>query len=256
MTVFITGAANGIGRAAAERLVEAGEDVIAYDTDADRLDLLPDAVTTYEGDVRDEDRVTEVVEQEPFDVLVNNAGYQTVGAVEDMDVEEVREHYETNLFGMWRVTQEALPMLREKEGRVVNVSSMVGEVAPPFWGAYASSKHAVEGFSDALRREVESFGVDVVVVQPGPIRTGFNEQGQANVEQYLPDSVYSDRYEDILARANAGAPPEQAGNVLARAATADRPRARYTVTATAWLAPKLECILPTWAMDRIMGWRV
>lgn len=256
MTVFITGAANGIGRATVEQLLDDGRDVIAYDTDGERLQQLPDDVRTYEGDVTDPDRVDDVIAQEEFDVLINNAGYQAVGAVEDMPLAEVRRHFETNLFGMWRLTRAALPMLREREGRVVNVSSMVGRVAPPFWGAYAASKHAVEGFSDALRREVGSFGVDVVVVQPGPIRTGFNAAGQSNVEDYLPDSPYADSYRDILERSNDGAPPAAAGRTVATAATVHDPRPRYTVTTVAWLTPKLSSILPTSVMDRLTRWRI
>ncbi|MDY6761986.1 MAG: SDR family oxidoreductase [Candidatus Nanohaloarchaea archaeon] len=253
MKVFITGAANGIGRAAAEQLVEAGHDVAAYDLDGDALAELPDAVATYQGDVSDRDRVQEVVEREQFDVLVNDAGYQALGAVEDMDIETVRQHFDTNLFGMWTVTQAALPMLRERDGRVVNVSSMAGRIAAPFWGAYAASKHAVEGFSDALRHEMRPTGVDVVIVEPGPVRTGFNERGRDHLETYTGESAYTDRYRNVLDRSLGGVAPEKAGGVVATAATTTRPRPRYTVTWQAWLAPKLACLLPTRVMDWILS---
>lgn len=252
MRAFITGAANGIGRATAERLLDQGHEVVAFDIDADGLAALPDAIDTYEGDVRDAERVDGVVAAETFDVLVNDAGYQALGAVEDMPAREARQHMETNLLGPWRVTRAALPMLREREGRVVNVSSLAGKIAGPFWGAYAASKHAVEGFSDALRTEVEPHGVDVAIVEPGPVRTGFNERGRDNLERYLPDSRYADRYRRVLNRSLGGVAPETAARTVARAATARRPRARYTVTWQAWLGPKLAALLPARIMDRIV----
>lgn len=252
MKAFITGAANGIGKHTAERLLQQGHDVTAFDIDTDGLARLPDPVNTYKGDVTNEERVAEVVAMEKFDVLVNNAGYQAMGAVEDMEMEEVRRHYETNLFGMWNMTREALPMLRERQGRVVNISSLAGNVAAPFWAAYASTKHAVEGFSDALRREMAPFDVDVVIVEPGPIDTGFNRQGREHLETYLPDSIYSDQYRQLLDHHLDGVDPGVAGRVVAKAATTKRPRARYTVTWQAWLGPKLSCIFPTQVTDWIV----
>ncbi|MFB6076852.1 MAG: SDR family NAD(P)-dependent oxidoreductase [Candidatus Nanohaloarchaea archaeon] len=252
MRAFITGAANGIGRATAERLVGNGHDVIAYDRDGDGLADLPAAVDTYQGDVRDADRVAEVVDRAEFGVLVNDAGYQALGAVEDMTVDGARDHLETNVLGMWRVTREALPMLREREGRIVNISSLAGMIAAPFWGAYSASKHAVEGFSDALRREVAPFGVDVVIVQPGPVRTGFNEDGQEHLRTYLPDSRYADRYRRILDSSLGGTTPENAARTVATAATTSRPRSRYRITWQAWIAPKLAVLLPTKLMDMII----
>ncbi|MFB6294873.1 MAG: SDR family NAD(P)-dependent oxidoreductase, partial [Candidatus Nanohaloarchaea archaeon] len=162
------------------------------------------------------------------------------------------QHFDTNLFGMWTVTQAALPMLRDRDGRIVNISSLAGRIAAPFWGAYAASKHAVEGFSDALRMEVAADGVDVVVVEPGPIRTGFNEQGRSNLEAYLPDSIYSDRYRAVLEQEMNGVPPEKAGDVVATAATTPRPRPRYTVTWQAWLGTRLARLLPTRLKDVII----
>ncbi|MDY6770040.1 MAG: SDR family NAD(P)-dependent oxidoreductase [Candidatus Nanohaloarchaea archaeon] len=252
MRAFITGAGGGIGRATEERLLADGQDVIAYDTDDDGLAELPDEVATYRGDVADRDRVDAVIDQEEFDVLVNNAGYQALGAVEDMGRDELQQHLETNLVGMWTVTRAALPMLRVRDGRIVNISSLAGRIAAPFWAAYAASKHAVEGFSDALRMEVADHGVDVVIVEPGPVRTGFNEAGRDTLRAYLPDSLYSDRYRAVLDRRLGGASPETAGKTVARAATASRPSARYTVTWQAWLAPKLACLLPARVMDRLV----
>lgn len=252
MRVFITGGANGIGKATAEQLVDHGHDVIVYDIDENAFANLPSAITTYHGDVADEHQVQEVVGQELFDVLINCAGYQERGAIEDIDADAVRKHFETNVFGLLNVTRAALPMLRERDGRIINISSLAGEVAGPFWGAYAASKHAVEGVSDALRLEVTPFGVDVVVVEPGPITTGFNERGRQMLKQYLPDSVYADRYRDELAQDQHGASPEKAAAVIVKAVETNRPKTRYTVTWAAWLGPKLQAVLPTRIWDRLV----
>jgi len=251
-TVFITGGANGIGRATVDKLLDRGDEIIVFDSDGDALADLPSTVTTYQGDVADTERVEEVVEKETFDVLVHCAGFQRRGAVEDMAMETVERHFATNTFGVVQLTRAALPMLREREGRIVTVSSLAGQATGPFWGAYAASKHAVEAFSDALRLEVAEFDVDVVIVEPGPIRTGFNERGVQALRRYLPDSIYSDRYHSLLEQEFGGAAPEKAATVLITAITDSRPKPRYTVTWQAWLAPKLRMLLPERLWDRIV----
>lgn len=250
--VFVTGGANGIGRATVDMLLENGHEVIVYDRDGEALQDLPSAVTAYHGDVYDEDRVIEVVEQETFDVLVNCAGVQERGAVEDIPADIVEEHFRSNVFGLLNMTRAALPMLRERQGRIINISSLAGKVTGPFWGAYGASKHAVEGVSDALRMEVDAFDVDVVVIEPGPIRTGFNERGRQMVKRYLPDTVYADRYRDLLEQESRGASPETAAKTIVHAIETDRPKARYTVTTVAWLGPKLKTVLPTRLWDRLV----
>jgi len=204
-------------------------------------------------DVADADRVQEVVDTETFDVLINCAGHQERGAIEDMDAGAVRKHFETNVFGVLKVTRAALPMLRERNGRVINISSLAGQVAGPFWGPYSASKAALNRVSDALRREVAAFDVDVVVVAPGPIKTGFNERGRQMLKQYLPDSIYADRYRDNLAKDQRGAAPEKAAAVIVDAVEADRPKTWYTVTWVAWLGPKLQAVLPTRLWDRLVS---
>lgn len=253
MRVFITGGANGIGKATVERLLDRGHEVAVYDIDRNALQDLPASVATYYGDVYDEERVQEVIAQETVDVLINCAGYQARGAIEDMALDGVEKHFETNLFGMMNVIRAVLPMLRERNGRIINVSSLAGRVASPFWGAYAASKHAVEGMSDALRMELRGFGVEVVVVEPGPIRTGFNERGAQMLKQYLPDSIYADRYRDVLSEESSGASPEKAASVLVKAVEAKNPKPRYTVTWVAWLGPKLKAVLPTRVWDWIVA---
>lgn len=247
MRVFVTGAANGIGKATAEKLVEKGHKVIAYDIDSEGLEDLPDEVKTYEGDVRDRERLEEVVKKEIFEVLVNCAGFQEQGAVEDIPVEKFEEHFQTNFYGPLNAIKTSLPMIRERKGRIINVSSIAGKATIPFLGAYSSSKHALEALSDSLRMELRGSGVEVVVVEPGPIRTGFNEKAEDALEQYLPDSRFGERYSQRMGKENSGASPEKAAMTVVNSLQARKPKARYTVTAQAYLISKLKPFVP----DRI-----
>ncbi|MFB6115703.1 MAG: SDR family NAD(P)-dependent oxidoreductase, partial [Candidatus Nanohalobium sp.] len=141
--------------------------------------------------------------------------------------------------------RNSLPMLREKSGRIVNVSSIAGRSTVPFYGIYSGTKFSVEAISDALRGEVNDFDVDVVIVEPGYIRTGFNVRGREAVEKYMPESVYSERYGEMLEQDGIpGTDAEKAGKKVAKAVEASRPKRRYTVTWLAWLAPKLKRFLP------------
>lgn len=247
MNIFITGGAHGIGRAAAEHLMD-DHTVTVYDSDRDALAALPDTIEAVEGDVRDMDAVTAAVDAAEPDVVITCAGFQARGAIEDMGMETVREHIETNLYGTLHAVKAALPHLRP-DGRIVTVSSLAGRVVGPYWGAYSASKYGVEAVSDALRLELRDTDVDVAIVEPGPVRTGFNETGRDFLERYLPGSRHADRYRAILSRDLGGVSPEKAGRVVARAATASRPKTRYTVTWIAWLAPELKAVLPTRVMD-------
>jgi NAD(P)-dependent dehydrogenase (short-subunit alcohol dehydrogenase family) len=249
MRVFITGGANGIGKATVEQLLDHGHDVIVFDIDENALQDLPADVTAYHGDVSDEKRVQEVVGQETFDVLINCAGYQEQGAIEDMTMDAVEKQFETNFFGLLNVIRTAMPMLRDRNGRVINISSLAGKTTGPFWGVYSASKHAVEAASNALRMEVNEFGVDVVVVEPGAIKTGFNERGRQMLKQYLPESVYAERYREKLAQEQGGVSPEKAAATIVTAVEADRPKPRYTVTWEALIGPKLKLLLPTRVWD-------
>lgn len=249
MRVFVTGAANGIGRATVERLVKRDHKVIAYDKDGVALEDLPDTVETYEGDVRDRERVEEVVRKEIFNVLVNCAGFQEQGAVEDMPSEKFHEHFETNFFGTLNCVKTALPMLRERDGRIINISSIAGKATIPFLGAYSASKHAVEGFSDALRMELRDTEVDVVVVEPGPIKTGFNENAENALDQYVPGSRYSAEYRDRINSVNDGADPDKAAKTVVKAVESSRPKVRYTVTLQAFLVKKLKPFVPSSLFD-------
>lgn len=254
MRVLVTGAASGIGKATTEKLLAREHEVIAFDIDEEALDALPDEVVKYHVDVYDEDRVSEVLDQEDFEVLMNCAGYYELGSIEDMDAETVEAHFKTNVFGTLNMIRNAAPQLRENNGRIVNVSSIAGRISMPFYGAYSATKYSVEAISDALRYEMQPFDVDVVIVEPGPIKTGFNKRARQKLEKYIPDSVYSNRYQNVLengGRAEVGA--ERAADTVVKAVESSNPKTRYTVTWEAWLLPKLKRFLPSRIYEFIVG---
>lgn len=244
MRIAITGAAGGIGSEASRILEDEGHEVLAVDRDEEALEEL-DVSSRHCFDVRDEGDVESFVEDNEFEVLVNLAGYQEAGALEDMPSETVEKMFGDNVFGTLNMIRHSLPMLREKSGRVVNTSSIAGRATVPYYGVYSATKFSIEALSDALRGEVREFDVDVVIVEPGYIETGFNIRGLNAVKKYMPDSVYSDGYSERLDQGGLpGTDAEKAGKRVAEAVTASRPKRRYTVTWLAWLAPKLRRFLP------------
>lgn len=244
MNVLVTGAASGIGKATTELLLAHEHDVCAIDIDEDGLTSLPDTVETYQADVADDERISQILSEVTVGVVINCAGYYELGAIEDMDMEAVRSHFQTNVFGMLNVTRHALPEVRRAEGRIVNVSSLLGRVSLPFFGVYAATKHSVEAASEALRHELASHNVEVVVVAPGPTETGLNDRARRQLESY-DSSPYADRYENIRqSDGMAGIDPDRVARTVVSAVEADSPRNRYPVTLQSRLAPTLQRILP------------
>ena len=247
-SILITGATSGIGRDAALRLAGAGQLVLAGGRRADALaSLARDSQGRVEPlvlDVTDPASIAaahELVERRTggrgLDVLVNNAGYALPGPLEALAEADLRELFDTNVFGLLAVTRAFLPAMRERgQGRVVNVGSIMGRVAMPLLGAYNASKHAVAALTDALRMELGPFGITVVLVEPGAIRTGFAARALAGLAPYRdPTSPYAPALagtDATWARVYRRAPgPAGAGRTIARAATTARPAARYVVPA-------------------------
>jgi NAD(P)-dependent dehydrogenase (short-subunit alcohol dehydrogenase family) len=267
--VLITGCSSGIGHATALELAGAGWTVYATARDPGKLGDLRDAgCRTLALDVEDEESmtaaVTEVEQAEgAVGVLVNNAGYSQSGAIESVDLERVRRQFETNVFGLVRLTQLVLPgMRRQRSGRVVNLSSMGGRLVFPGGGFYHATKYALEAISDALRFEVKGFGIDVVLIEPGLIVTNFGATAAGSAEEDVtPDGAYRD-FNRAVAKATEGAyrgatarlggPPEAVARVIRKAIEARRPRARYTVTPSAKLLLTQRRLLPDAAWDRAM----
>lgn len=253
MRVLVTGAASGIGKSTVDKLLEKEHEVVAFDINEEALNQLSEKVTRYHGDVYDEDRVKEVVEKEEFDILVNCAGYYELGSIEDMDSETVESHFNTNVFGTMNMIRNSASQLREREGKIINVSSVAGRVSMPFYGTYCATKYSIEAISDALRYEMQPFDVDVVIIEPGPIDTGFNQRAREKLDKYIPDSVHSERYRKALesdGRAEVGA--EKVAEKIVKAVESSNPKNRYTVTWEAWIMPKLKRFLPSKVWDYII----
>lgn len=258
--VLVTGAASGIGKATALHLKKAGFDVYASARSVSKLGELEAAgCKTVALDVADEtSRVAAVqqIEKESggVEILINNAGYSQSGAVEEVTLEQWQRQFDTNVFGAVRMCQLVLPGMRaRKSGRIVNISSMGGTFTFPGGGAYHASKYALEAFSDALRFEVQGFGVKVIVIQPGLIRSGFAEAVGHNLAT-VPGSPYAGfsaavgkATEEVYVKgplAKLAGDPEDVAAVIEKALRAKSPKARYTVSASAtflmtqrWLMP-------------------
>jgi len=184
-TVLITGCSSGIGRAAARAFLDEGWTVYATARNPADIETLGEAGCELATlDVTDQDDVDRVVdrildEEGAIGALINNAGYGQFGPVEDVPTAKVREQFDVNVYGPHRLIKAVLPgMRRERDGTIVNVSSVAGRVSFPGGGVYSGSKFAVEAMSDALRNEVAEYGIDVVVVEPGPVRTNFSKRAE------------------------------------------------------------------------------
>jgi NAD(P)-dependent dehydrogenase (short-subunit alcohol dehydrogenase family) len=267
--VLITGCSSGIGWATAERLARRGWAVYATARDVEAITPLEESgCRLLPLDVTDEDSMRDAVEEvEKIEgavgVLINNAGYSQSGAVEEVPMEKVRRQFETNVFGLVRMCQLVLPGMRgQGRGRIVNLSSMGGRLTFPGGGFYHASKHAVEAISDALRFEVRGFGVDVVIVEPGLIRTSFaqtavgsmSEEGEGPYVGFEAGVARTTRehYErGPLAALGGGS--EAVAAAIERAISTPRPRARYTVTPSAKLLISARRLLPDRAWDGLVG---
>ena len=266
--VLITGCSSGIGWATANRLSEVGFRVYATARNIEKIAPLEESGCRLLAlDVTDEDSMrlaVEEVEREEGAVgaLVNNAGYSQSGAVEAVTMEKVRAQFETNVFGLVRMCQLVLPgMRRQGYGRIVNVSSMGGKLTFPGAGHYHATKHAVEAISDALRFEVESFGIEVSVIEPGLIRTGFAHAAVGSMDGQQ-DGPYAG-FDEAVARATTenyergpfsrlGGEPEAVAEAIEQALSARNPRSRYAVTPSAHLFLGLRRLLPDGAWDAVL----
>ncbi len=268
--VLITGCSSGIGRATAELLAAGGWTTYATARNVDSIaELEASGCKLLPLDVCDEQSmrsaVAAVEEAEgAVGALVNNAGYSQSGAVEDVPLELARRQFETNVFGLVRMCQLVLPaMRRQRAGRIVNVSSMGGRLTFPGGGFYHATKHAVEAISDALRFEVRGFGIDVIVIEPGLIKTRFGETAADSIDAaQSPDGPYAG-FNDAVAKATTGAyegplaklggGPEKVARTIEKAISARRPRARYPVTASARLILAQRRLMSDRMWDRFLG---
>lgn len=262
---LVTGASSGIGKVTVQTLLR--QQFVVY-AGARRLDAMRDLETQGARlvylDLTDSDSIRQAVTQIQaqagvIDVLVNNAGYGAYGALEDVPIEEGRRQFDVNLFGLADLIKQVLPAMRERRsGRIINVGSIGGRTWSLFGTWYQATKFALEGFSDCLRNELRPFGIQVVLIRPGAIRTEWARIAADNLLKVSGNGPYGS-----MARAAAkfyvdsdekqGADPQVIADAIWTAASARRPRARYTAPASARLIVGLRWLLPDSLFDPLWG---
>ncbi|MEO1058830.1 MAG: oxidoreductase [Actinomycetota bacterium] len=240
--VLITGASSGMGKEAALQFAAQGHKVYAAARRIDSMEqeLAPNGIVPISVDVTKADdnqrAVDQIIEAEGrIDVLINNAGFGLYGAVEDVPIDDARYQFEVNLFGLADLTQRVLPHMRAQQaGRIINTSSMGGKIFTPLGAWYHATKHALEGWSDCLRIETAPFGIQVVVIEPGGVKTEFADVVGRQLEKYYGHSAYDSQMKpfiDMMGQDNAMmdrlTEPEVLGAVFVEAATARKPKRRY-----------------------------
>ena len=258
--ILITGASAGIGKSTALQLIREGHIVYGAARRVEKMKELEDAGGhALKMDVLEEEQMVAGVEkiieeQGKVDVLVNNAGYAVYGSVEDITIDEARRQFEVNIFGLARLTQLLLPYMREKKsGTIINISSVGGKIFTPLGSWYHATKHALEGWSDCLRMEVNQFGIDVVIVEPGAIKTEFIDV----MNQPMLDRSANGPYESMAkALDKAGkeayekkgrhSGPEVIAQTISKAIAAKKPKTRYASGALA----SILLFLRKWLSDR------
>ncbi|MFG1627516.1 oxidoreductase [Kribbella sp. NPDC049227] len=263
---LVTGASSGIGEATARKLDALGYVVYGAARRVDRMEkLAADGIRTIAMDVTDDDSLRAGVdrilsETGRIDVLVNNAGYGSYGAVEDVPLDEARYQFEVNVFGAVRLIQLVLPGMRaQRSGTIVNISSMGGRIYTPLGGWYHGTKFALEALSDCLRLETKSFGIDVVVIEPGAIQTEWGDIAASNLRKVSADGPYAKRADAMAASmsseasARRNSPPTVIADAIAKAVTARRPRTRYTAGFGAKPLITLRRVLPDRVFDALIS---
>ncbi|GHV97557.1 oxidoreductase [Lactobacillus nasalidis] len=263
--ILITGASSGMGYEAAKELAGQGNKVYGAARRVEKMASLKEyGVTPLHLDVTDEssckETVEEIVQREGrLDVLINNAGYGSYGAIEDVDLTEAKRQFDVNLFGMAALTKAALPYMRaQHSGTIINISSMGGRIVSFMGGWYHATKYAVEAFSDALRMETKQFGINVVLIEPGGIKTNWGHIAA----DHLAESAKGGAYEETANRVSAGMHKQYSGNMMSdpkvvtraisRAVNARRPRPRYLIGFGAKPLVFAHTVLPTRMFDFIM----
>lgn len=267
-SILITGVSTGIGYEAAKMLVGRGWRVygsVRKQADADRIQAeLGDGFTPLLFDVTDEGAIATAVTQipAPLTALINNAGIAEPAPLMHLPLAEFRHHLEINVTGVLAVTQACLPLLGTQldwphpPGRIINISSVSGRIVYPFMGAYAASKHALEAMSDALRRELLLYGIDVILIEPGTVKTPIIGKFAGQVERYMGTDygrVLQPLAAQVEKREQSALPVERVTAVILQALESDHPKTRYPIPRkrlTGWLLPRL---LPDRWFDRLIA---
>jgi NAD(P)-dependent dehydrogenase (short-subunit alcohol dehydrogenase family) len=261
--VLITGASSGIGMATAQLLHDRGYRVYATARQLEKMKSLGQAgVRLLALDVTREESMAAAVqtileEAGRIDVLVNNAGYGSYGALEDVPMSEAKYQFEVNIFGLARLIQLVLPaMRRQQSGRIINVSSIGGRIGEPHGAWYHATKFALEGLSDSLRMELRQFNIPVVVIQPGAIKTEWNGIARRNLLNVSGQTAYGDlAHKHIRLLENAdrrGSAPAVIARVIEKAIQSSRPSTRYAAGAGAKVILFLRSVLSDRAFDQLV----
>jgi NAD(P)-dependent dehydrogenase (short-subunit alcohol dehydrogenase family) len=252
--VLVTGASSGFGEATASLLAQRGYRVFGTGRAPDRnrawgYEMLP-------LDVRSDDSVRACVQglmerTGRLDVLINNAGYELAGAVEETSISEARDQFETNFFGAARMVKAALPVMRkQKGGRILLVSSLAGLISVPFHGFYSASKHALEGYAEALRHEVKGFNISVSLIEPGFFRTNLARAARNSIETVSEYAGMRERALKAFVRAvQAGEDPGLVASLILTVVGSRSPRLRYRVGKDAKRLPRIKALVPEAAFE-------
>jgi len=264
--VIVTGASSGIGFSTVKRLVADG--YIVYGAARKKSDMKKiegAGATALSLEMTDysslEKAVARVIKKEGrIDVLFNNAGYGLYGAIEDVSIDDAKQQFDVNLFGLARITQLVLPQMRkQKSGTIINTSSMAGKMYTPLGAWYHATKHALEGWSDCLRIELKQFGIDVVIVEPGAIKTPWGSGAADNIERTTSDGAYK-KYGKKVARSmrnryesNEISSPKVISDVVSKAISSSKPKTRYVAGKYAKPALFARKFLSDRMFDKIVG---
>ncbi|MGH9737940.1 MAG: SDR family oxidoreductase [Candidatus Acidiferrales bacterium] len=275
--VLVTGATDGLGRATAVLFAERGYRVFAGGRSAERRAALEEVARAKKlplevleldvtSDASVESAIAEIERRAgSVAVLVNNAGIGIGAAMEEISLADMRKQFETNVFGVLRVTQRVLPEMRkQRRGRVVNMSSIAGKMGTPIMGPYCASKHALEAISDSMRLELYPYNVNVILIEPGYIATNIGRNSTELSASYASSasrSAYGPIYNAFRvsfgnSMKNSRTTPEDCAAVILRAVETERPRARYPVTPEAKMALRLRRLLSDRMLDRMLQKRM
>jgi short-subunit dehydrogenase len=260
---LVTGASSGIGKETAKLLIENGYIVYGASRRIEKMiELKEFGVQLVEMDIADDNSIVRCVEEvlrneNRIDVLVNNAGYGSYGALEDVPISEAKYQFEVNIFGLARLTQLFLPTMRQQHsGRIINVSSIGGSFGEPHGSWYHATKFALEGLSDSLRMELKQFGINVVIIKPGAIQTEWNAIARENLMKVSGNTDYKELVEKhikMLADAdNRGSSPKVVAKTILKATTSSNPKTRYATGGGAKLILFLRRVFSDRIFDKIM----
>ncbi|MBD9232738.1 MAG: oxidoreductase [Rothia mucilaginosa] len=263
--VLLTGASSGIGYDVAPLLARYGYTVYGAARRVEKIEeLASEGVKALSMDVTDEvsmeTAVQQIIDTEGrIDVLINNAGYGSYGAIEDVSIDEARHQFEVNLFGLARLTQLVLPHMRAQgSGRILNISSMAGRITLPLGAWYHATKYALEAFSDALRMEVEEFGIDVIIIEPGDVKTPWGLIAADHLQESSRNGVYAAQAQRVAANmrklyspSSNLSEPKVISHTILRALEARLPKTRYLVGFGAKPSVFLHTVLPDRLFDKV-----